>query len=88
MWIFESKHDHESTFYWTDFDDLGVVGKLALPAVDRRQNYHQPSYIDAFHGHVLNFGHFHAEKTPKCSNFDVFLSKKIGRKCLKIKTWS
>ena len=31
-----SKHGRESTFYWADFDELGVVGKLAFSAVERR----------------------------------------------------
>ncbi len=49
---------HESTFYCIDFDELGVVGKLALSAVERHQNHHQPTNIDAIHDHILNFGPF------------------------------
>ena len=38
-----SKHGQESIFYWTDFDELGVVEKLALPAIERHQNYYYPA---------------------------------------------
>ena len=38
-------HGHESTLYYTDFDEVGVVGLLALSANQRRQNDNQPSDI-------------------------------------------
>ena len=80
MWIFESKHGHESTFYWTDFDDFGVVGKLALSAVERRQNHHPPTNIDALCGNVLIWGHFDAQITKMLQKMQIFRSKKIHRK--------
>ena len=59
-----------------DFDELGVVGKLALSAVERRQNYYQPTRIDAFHDHVLILRHFRPiffdKKTSKLEHFGVF----------------
>ncbi len=67
MWILKSNHDHESTFYWTDFDDFGVVGKLALSAVERRQNHHPPTNIGAFRGNVLIFVHFDAKNHQNAS---------------------
>ncbi len=79
---FESKQ-HESTFYWSDFDELGVVGKLALSAIERRQHHHQPSDINAFYDHVLIFGHFHAEKLPKYIKIVVFLVEKNRPKMTK-----
>ena len=59
-----------------DFDELGVVGKLALSAVERRQNYYQPTNIDAFHDHVLILRPFRLiffdKKTSKLDHFGVF----------------
>ena len=73
MWIWKSIRGHES-----DLDELGVVGKRALSAIERHQNYHQPTNIDAFHGHVLIFGHFGqislGQKTSKLIHFGAFLA--------------
>ncbi len=43
-----------------DFDELGVVGKLALSAIERRQNHHQPSNINAFLVIFVPKNHQHA----------------------------
>ena len=42
---FETKHGHELTIYWTDFDNVGVVGKLAILAVERHQNHLHPKSL-------------------------------------------
>ena len=75
-YVKKTKHDHESTFYLMDFDELGVVGQLALSAFQRHQNYRHATNIDAFRGHVLIFGHFRQiffdPKTSKLMNFGDF----------------
>ena len=53
-----SKHGRESTFYYMDFDELSVVGKLTLSAFQRHQNYRHATNICAFRCHILIFGHF------------------------------
>ena len=80
-YVKKSKPGHESTFYLMDFDELGVVGKLALSAFQRHQNYHQPSNIDAFRGNILIFGHFRSIFfDQKISIFDAFFGMKNGEK--------
>ena len=60
-------------FYLMDFDELGVVGKLALSAFQRHQNYHQPSNINTFRGNIVIFGHFRPIFfDQKISIFDAF----------------
>ena len=86
-YVKKSKPGHESTFYLMDFDELGVVGKLALSAFQRHQNYHQPSNIDAFRGNIVIFGHFRPIFfDQKISIFDAFGMKmtKMHEIC---KTW-
>ena len=68
-----SKHGRESTFYCMDFDELGVVGQLALPAFQRHQNHHQPSNINTFRSNIVIFGHFRPIFfDQKISIFDAF----------------
>ena len=60
-----SKHGRESTFYCMDFDELGVVGQLALPDFQRHQNHHQPSNIYTFRSNIVIlviFGRFFSTK--------------------------
>ena len=49
----KSKHDHEWTVDLTDFDDVGVVGKLTVPAFQRRQARKNPLGLRSIRGHVL-----------------------------------
>ncbi len=69
--IFRSKHGNESNFYWTDFDGLGAVGKLATSAFKRRQARQNSTNISSIRGHVLiSFFHIFV----KCVKNPFFLS--------------
>ena len=53
-WIFgKSKMVHEMDQILTDFDDFGVVEKLWISAVQRRQNHQNPWRIDRLHDAFL-----------------------------------
>ncbi len=54
----KSKHDLESTLYWSDFDELGAVWKLATSAFKRHQNRQNRINIWSIRGSVLISMHF------------------------------
>ena len=51
--IHGSKYVHESHQKGSARDEIGADRKLAFSAVDRRQNHHERSHLDAFRGQVL-----------------------------------
>ncbi len=56
--ISKSKHVHESDFYWTDFDELGAVGKLATSAFKRRHSRQNPTSRSPYIEQLFYFAHF------------------------------
>ena len=65
--------------YCMDFDELGVVAKLALSAFQRHQNHHQPTNIDVFRGHVVIFAHFRSFFLVKNQFFQQFQTFSSGK---------
>ena len=61
-------------FYWTDFENFGVVGKLRVSAFQRHKFQLSWSNINTFRDHVLIFVYFCGKNDAFLQFFDAFLS--------------